>query len=51
MCCRCIRLPGDCQCPATTNPAEGCLTLDLEHVQELPDDDPDCEVTGQPVVS
>ncbi len=43
MYCRCMRPPADCRCPATTNPAEGCLALDLERIREPDGDDPDCE--------
>jgi hypothetical protein len=32
-CCRCMRLPDDCQCPATNDPAESCLGLDLERIR------------------
>lgn len=41
MCCRCMRLPSDCQCPTTTDPAEGCLGLDLSRLHEPDGDDPD----------
>jgi hypothetical protein len=42
-CCRCMRSPDECPCPATTDPVEGCLGLNLAHVREPAGDDPDCE--------
>ncbi len=42
-CCHCLRLPNDCQCPATSDPAEGCLALDLANVREREGDDPGSE--------
>jgi hypothetical protein len=43
ICCRCFRPSHRCPCEATSDVAEGCHGLDLAHVHEPEDDNPDCE--------
>jgi hypothetical protein len=38
-----MRPPDACQCPASRDPAEGCLSLDLANVREQEGDDPQCQ--------
>jgi hypothetical protein len=38
-----MRPPDACQCPASSDPAEGCLSLELANVREPDGDDPGCE--------
>jgi hypothetical protein len=38
-----MRIPNACQCPASSDPAKGCLWLELANVREPDGDDSQCQ--------